>query len=108
MLLQLDYLTKKDYEDWRYGRVDYLESVCKINLSKLTTTKKLIGKYTTELNLKNSWNRYNQFDVRVKLRLRFSKSGGKNIEDSYGMHYSAGQAVTDGTLKGGYHLLQCG
>ena len=40
ILLQLDYLTKKDYEDWRFGRIDYLERVCKTNLSKLTLINK--------------------------------------------------------------------
>ena len=42
ILLQLEYLTKKDYEDWRFGRVDYLEKVCNINLSKMTLINKLI------------------------------------------------------------------
>ena len=44
MLLQLGYLTKDDYESWRFGRVDYLEKVCKTNLGKLTFINKLIGK----------------------------------------------------------------
>lgn len=55
ILMQLDYLTQKDYEDWRFGRVNYLENVCKINLSKLTLINKLIRKYATELGLKSSW-----------------------------------------------------
>lgn len=45
ILMQLDYLTQKDYEDWRFGRVNYLENVCTINLSKLTLINKLIRKY---------------------------------------------------------------
>ena len=36
ILFRLDYLSKKDYEDWRFGKVDYLEKVCKANLSRLT------------------------------------------------------------------------
>jgi hypothetical protein len=87
ILLQLDYLTKKDYENWRFGRVDYLEKVCNTNLSKLTLINKLIKKYSTELNLKSSWTGYNQFGKGVKRRLRFSKSGDKIIEDSYATHF---------------------
>ena len=34
VLMQLDYLTKKDYEYWRFGRVDYHEKVCKVILAK--------------------------------------------------------------------------
>ena len=87
ILLQLNCLTKKNYEDWRFGRVDYLEKVCSINLSKLTLINKLIRKYSTELNLKNSWTGYNQFGKGKKRRLRFSKSGDKTIEDRYSTHY---------------------
>lgn len=87
ILLQLDYLTKKDYEDWRFGRVDYLEKVCNINLSKLTLINKLIIKYSTELDLKSSWTGYNQFGKGIKRRLRFSKSGDKTIEDRYATYY---------------------
>ncbi len=87
ILLELNYLTKESLEDWRFGRVDYLEKVCKINLSKLTLINKLIRKYTAELNLKASFTAYNQFGKGVKRRLRFSKSGNKTIEDFYATHY---------------------
>lgn len=87
ILLQLDYLTKKDYENWRFGRVDYLEKVCNTNLSKLTLINKLIKKYSNEIGLKSSWTGYNQFGKGVKRRLRFSKSGDKIIEDSYATHF---------------------
>ncbi|NLB92659.1 MAG: hypothetical protein GX792_04485 [Bacteroidales bacterium] len=87
ILLELNYLTKKDYENWRFGRVDYLEKVCNTNLSKLTLINKLIRKYSTELGLKSSWTGYNQFGKGVKRRLRFSKSGDKTIEDRYSTHY---------------------
>ena len=87
ILMQLDYLTKKDYEDLRFGRVDYLEKVCNINLSKLALINKLIRKYSTELDLKSSWTGYNQFGKGIKRRLRFSKSGDKTIEDRYATHY---------------------
>lgn len=87
ILIQLDYLSKKDYDDWRFGRVDYLEKICNINLSKLTLINKLIRKYSTELNLKSSWTGYNQFGKGIKRRLRFSKSGDKMIEERYATHY---------------------
>jgi hypothetical protein len=87
ILLQLECLTKKDYEDWRFGRVDYLEKVCNINLSKLTLINKLIKKYSTELDLKSSWTGYNQYGKGIKRRLRFSKTGDKTIEDRYATHY---------------------
>jgi len=87
ILLQLDYLTKKDYENWRFGRIEYLEKACNINLSKLTLINKLIGKYSMDLNFESSWTGYNQFGKGIKRKLRFSKSGKKSIEDSYATHY---------------------
>ena len=85
--MQLEYLTKKDYEDWRFGRVDYLEKVCRINLSKLTLINKWIRKYSVELELKSSWTEYNKYGKGVKRRLRFSKSGEKTIEERYAIHF---------------------
>ena len=85
--IQLGYLTKKDYEDWRFGRTGYLEKVCKVNLRKLTLINKLISKYSTEMDLKNSWTGYNQFGKGPKRQLRFSKSGNKTIENRYATHY---------------------
>jgi hypothetical protein len=95
ILLQLDYLTKKDYENWRFGRVDYLEKVCNTNLSKLTLINKLIRKYSIELGLKSSWTGYNQFGKGVKRRLRFSKSGDKTIEDRYSTHYIDNERIIE-------------
>lgn len=87
VLMQLNYLTKKDYEDWRFGRIDYLEKVCQVNLSKLTLINKLIRKHSNELSLKSSWIGYYQFGKGVKRRLRFSKSGNKTIEERYATHF---------------------
>ncbi len=95
VLMQLDYLTKKDYEEWRFGRVDYLERVCNVNLSKLTLINKLIRKYSAELDLKSSWTGYNKYGKGVKRRLRFSKSGQKNIEDSYATHYIDNKRINE-------------
>lgn len=54
ILLKLNYLTNKYYEDWSFGRVDYLEKVCTANLSKLALINKSIRKYPIELGLKSS------------------------------------------------------
>lgn len=87
ILMQLDYLSKNDYENWRFGRVDYLEKVCKINLRKRTRINKLIKKYSTDLGLKESWTAYNKYGKGVKQLLRFSKSGKQAIENAYSTHF---------------------
>jgi hypothetical protein len=107
ILMQLNYLTKKDYEDWRFGRVSYLEKVCNINLSKLTLINKLIRKYATELGLKSSWTGYNKYGKGVKHRLRFSKSGDKNIEDRYATHYIDTKRINELKEKKSQHATMC-
>jgi len=87
VLQKLDYLSKKDYEDWRFGRIDYLEKVCNANLHKLTLINKTIKKTAKDLKLDESWTGYNQYGKGLKRRLRFSKSGNENIEKAYATHY---------------------
>lgn len=95
ILLQLGYLTKKDYEDWRFGRVGYLERVCQVNLKKLSLINKTIRKHSTDLGLKSSRTGYNQFGKGMKRPLRFSKSGDKTIEDRYSTHYIDNNRMTE-------------
>jgi len=87
VLMRLNYLSKSDYEKWRSGKVDFLEKVCKANLSKLSlinSSLKAIGK---EIDLKQSWTAYIKFGKGTKVKLRFSKSSNKNIERRYSTHY---------------------
>jgi len=87
VLIELRYLTPKDVEDWRFGRVDYLERRCNINLSKLTLIRKEIRKTATAMNLKSSWTAYNKYGKGPRRPLRFSKSGDKHSETAYATHY---------------------
>ena len=73
IFIRLDYLSKRDYKDWRFGKVDYLEKVCNANLSKLTLINKTIRKIAIDLKLEKSWTGYNQYGKGINRRLRFSK-----------------------------------
>jgi hypothetical protein len=87
VLLRLGYLTQKDYEDWRLGRVPFLEKVCKVNLKKLSLTNRMIAKFAKQRQLKKSWTEYNQYGTKNKKRLAFSKSGDPHIETLYATHF---------------------
>ena len=87
VLIRLNYLTKTDYENWRFGRVEYLEKVCRVSLGKLTTINRLIRQISAKANLKSSWTAYNKYGKGAKIRLRFCKSGNENIEKLYATHY---------------------
>jgi hypothetical protein len=87
VLLKLKYLSQKDYENWRFGKVEYLEKVCDVNLKKLTTINKTIQEISHQLGLKKSWTAYNKYGKGKKTRLRFCKSGNKQIEETYATHH---------------------
>lgn len=90
VLMDLDILSKEDYERWRFGKVDYLERVCKVNLSKLSLIMREIRLYAAKNNLKASWTFYKQWGLKNRphaKKLRFSKSGGEDIEKAYATHY---------------------
>jgi len=53
VLMELGALSKEDYENWRSGRVPYLEKVCQINLSKLSTIMREMRAYAREHNLRS-------------------------------------------------------
>jgi hypothetical protein len=95
VLLRLEYLTQKDYEDWRFGRVPYLEKVCKVNLKKLSLTNKIIRKFAEQRQLKNSWTGYNQWGTKNKRILVFSKSGDPNIEKLYATHFIDNKRINE-------------
>ncbi len=90
VLMDLGILSKEDYERWRFGKVDYLEHVCKANLSKLSYIMRGIGSYAAKNNLKGSWTFYKQWGQKQlpqARKLRFSKSGVEEIERAYATHY---------------------
>lgn len=58
VLMKLEYLSKKDYNDWRFGKIEFLEKVCNINLEKLSTINLTIRKIANEMNLKSFWTGY--------------------------------------------------
>lgn len=87
ILIQLDYLSQVDYMNWRNGKVEYLEKVCKINLSKLSTINQIMKHIAVKMNLKPSWTGYNKYGKGSNRKLRFSKSGDEIIEKAYATHW---------------------
>ncbi|WP_092470030.1 hypothetical protein [Desulfotruncus arcticus] len=87
LLMRMGMLSKKDYEDWRMGKIPYLERVCRANLSKLGTAMKELKKFARENNLKPSITVYTKWGKGKKTLLRFSKSNNPAIEKAYSTHY---------------------
>jgi len=88
VLIEIGVLSKEDCEKWRFGKIDYLERVCKINLSKLSTINHEIRVFARKNDLKPSWTYYKRWGCKgKKIKLRFSKSGDEQIERLYATHY---------------------
>ena len=92
VLMDVGILSKKDYENWRFGQVAYLERVCKINLRKLSLVMRQMRVYAQKASLKPSFCYYKRWGVKKKghkpvIPLRFSKSGAPEIERSYATHF---------------------
>lgn len=106
VLMDIGVLPKQKYEDWRNGRVDYLERVCTVNLHKLSFIMSQIRAYAREQGLKPSFCYYKQWGVKKKNRqghksvvpLRFSKSGNAEIEKNYATHYVDSRRIAE--IKG--------
>ena len=87
IFIDLDILSKKDYEDWRFGRINYLERVCKGSLHKLSDTVSEIFKYAREKDLKITTTVYKKWGKGKKTTLRFTKYGKQSIEKRYSSNF---------------------
>jgi hypothetical protein len=90
LLLRLQRITKAQYEDWRFGRIPYLERVCVGSLSKLSVILRLLDYHARAIGLKPSQTVYHKWGRGGKhIMLRFSKSGAPALEAAYARHYVA-------------------
>ncbi len=87
IFMKIGKLSQKDYEDWRRGKIPYLERVLQCNLSKASLVMKTYRKVAVQMNLKPSRTAYHQWGKKKGILLQFSKSGKSQIEDAYSTHY---------------------
>ena len=95
VMTDIGVLPKQKYEDWRFGKVDYLERVCTVNLRKLSFIMHQMRVYARKTGLKPSFCYYKRWGVKKKngqehkpvIPLRFSKSGNPEIEKWYATHF---------------------
>ena len=66
VLMEVGVLPKQKYEDCRFGRVDYLERVCTVNLRKLSFIMHQMRVYAQKTGLKPSFCYYKQWGVKKK------------------------------------------
>lgn len=85
-LLATGWLRPEKVEDWRRGRVPYLERVVVASLPKISTAMRIFRSWVESEGLRPSETVYVSW-TRDRHRLRFSKSGDPNIERAYCTHW---------------------
>jgi hypothetical protein len=80
-------LEAKDWEDWRRGRVPYLERVIRVNLSQINAVCRAVHASARRGNLKPSWTAYVKWGKGARPPLRFTKSGDPHLERAWATRY---------------------
>jgi hypothetical protein len=91
VFLKLGTITPKLVEEWRFGRVPYLERVLHGNLSQFSFIMSTLREIARERNWKPSYTAYMRWGKGSKQLLRFSKSGDPNVEQCYATHFVLGK-----------------
>ena len=87
VFLSMGLLETPDIDNWREGRMPYLEKVVQCNLSKASRILRILRFHAHDLNLKPSITVYRRKTSGGKIPLRFTKSGERNIEEAYARHF---------------------
>jgi hypothetical protein len=87
MLVSMGVLRAEDVEDWRFGRIPYLERVTQGNLSKMKRILRLLGFLCQDLNLGPSMTAYVRWGKGPRNPLRFTKFSEPRLERAYAQHF---------------------
>ncbi len=99
VLLKGKFLQQAQIEDWRKGRITYLEKVIAGNLNAITFAMKCFREWSCNKGLKPSPTAYLSRTRGSRKELRFSKSGMPSIEMAYRTHYVSPQLIEEQKQK---------
>ena len=87
VLIGMGLLSRDDLDDWRRGRVPYLEKVINCNLSRLSRILRILRFHAHDLKLVPSVTAYVRHGRGPKRPLRFTKTGDPKLEEAYSRHF---------------------
>jgi hypothetical protein len=87
LFIRMDLLSPESVENWRRGRIAYLERAIHCNLAKASRILRILRMHAHDLDLKPSLTEYKRWTKGSRPPLRFSKTGDHNIEDAYARHF---------------------
>ena len=87
VLVRVGLLAPEQLDDWRRGRVVYLERVINSNLTRLSRLLRILQFHVHDLNFVPSVSVYVRWGKGPKQRLRFTKTGEPKLEEAYARHF---------------------
>ena len=84
---EMSLLKAEDIENWRRGRIPYLEKAIRCNLSSAGRILRILRMHAHDLDLRPSLTGYHSWGKGPKVPLQFSKSGVAAVEESYSRHF---------------------
>lgn len=87
VLVAMRLLAPDRLEDWRRGRVPYLEKAIQSNLTRLSQLLRILRFHAHDLKLVPTVTVYMRSGKGPKQRLRFTKTGDPRIEEAYARHF---------------------
>lgn len=87
VFIEMGLLEPKHLDDWRRGRVPYLEQTITCNLTRLSRLLRILRFHAHDLNLVPSVTAYMRWGKGPKQRLRFTKTGDPRLEEAYARHF---------------------
>ena len=87
LFIRMELLSPESVEDWRRGRIPYLERVIRCNLSKASRILRILRMHAHDLDLKPMLTVYKRWTKGPRTLLQFSKTGDRAVEDAYARHF---------------------
>ena len=97
LFLKMEKISLKLVEEWRFGRVLYLEKILHGNLAQFNFILAQFLQTARKMNLKESYTAYMSWGKGPKRLLRFTKSGDVHVERRYSTHFVKPKAPVLGT-----------
>ena len=87
VLIGMQLLSRNNLEEWRCGRVPYLEAVIDCNLTRLSLLLRVLRFHFHDLSLVPSTAAYIRHGSGPNRQLRFTKTGDAKLERAYSTHF---------------------
>ena len=91
LFIRMDLLSPALVENWRRGRIPYLERAIQCNLSKGNRILRILRMHAHDLDLKPVATVYKRCTKGPRTLLQFSKAGDRALEEAYARHFLSPQ-----------------